>query len=76
MNLNSHVTPGVSQTVTGGVFGGLQQIFGVNLSWYPNDFVRFYLQFQYSQIDKLNSAGTAQLGQHFETLAGRMQIAF
>jgi phosphate-selective porin OprO/OprP len=65
MNLNSHVTPGVSQSVTGGVFGGLQQIFGVNLSWYPNDWVRFYLQFQYSQIDKLNSAGTAQIGQHF-----------
>jgi phosphate-selective porin OprO/OprP len=76
MNLNSHVTPGVSQSVTGGVFGGLQQIFGVNLSWYPNDWVRFYLQFQYSQIDKLNSAGTAEIGQHFETLAGRMQVAF
>jgi phosphate-selective porin OprO/OprP len=76
MNLNSNVTPGVSQTKTGGIFGGLQQIFGVNLSWYPNDFVRFYLQFQYSQVDKLNTAGTAQLGQHFETLAGRMQVAF
>ena len=75
-NLNSNVTPGVSQSTTGGVFGGLQQIFGVNLSWYPNDWVRFYLQFQYSQVDKLNSAGTAQLGQHFETLAGRMQVAF
>ena len=76
MNLNSNVTPGVSQTSTGGIFGGLQQIFGVNLSWYPNDFVRFYLQFQYSQVDKLNAAGTAQIGQHFETLAGRMQVAF
>jgi len=76
MNLNSNVTPGVSQNVTGGVFGGLQQIFGVNLSWYPNDWIRFYLQFQYSQVDKLNSAGTAQIGQHFETLAGRMQVAF
>jgi phosphate-selective porin OprO/OprP len=76
MNLNSNVTPGVSQSVTGGIFGGLQQIFGVALSWYPNDWVRFYLQFQYSQIDKLNSAGTAQIGQHFETLAGRMQVAF
>jgi len=76
MNLNSNVTPGVSQNVTGGIFGGLQQIFGVALSWYPNDWVRFYLQFQYSQVDKLNAAGTAQIGQHFETLAGRMQIAF
>jgi phosphate-selective porin OprO and OprP len=76
MNLNSNVTPGVSQTTSGGVFGGLQQIFGVNLSWYPNDWVRFYLQFQYSQVDKLNATGTAQIGQHFETLAGRMQVAF
>jgi phosphate-selective porin OprO/OprP len=76
MNLNSNVTPGVSRSVTGGIFGGLQQIFGVALSWYPNDWVRFYLQFQYSQIDKLNAAGTAQLGQHFETLAGRFQVAF
>ena len=41
-----------------------------------NDWVRFYLQFQYSQVDKLNVAGTAQIGQHFETLAGRMQVAF
>jgi phosphate-selective porin OprO/OprP len=75
MDLNSNVTPGMSQSVTGGVFGGLQQIFGVALSWYPNDFVRFYLQFQYSQIDKLNSEGTEQIGQHFETLAGRMHVA-
>jgi phosphate-selective porin OprO/OprP len=76
MNLNSHVTPGVSQSVTGGVFGGFQQIFGAALSWYPNDWIRFEMQFQYSMVDKLNSAGTAQIGQKFTTLAGRMQVAF
>ena len=76
MNLNSNVAPGVSQSVTGGVFGGYQQIFGAALSWYPNDWVRFYLQFQYSQVNKLNSTGTAQIGQKFETLAGRFQVAF
>jgi len=76
MNLNSNITPGVPQSVTGGIYGGLQQIFGAGLSWYPNDWVRFYLQFQYTQVDKLNSAGTAQIGQKFETLAGRMQVAF
>jgi phosphate-selective porin OprO and OprP len=75
-NLTSNVTPGVSQTVTGGVYGGLQKIVGVGLSWYPNDWVRFILQFQYTNVDKLNSAGTAQIGQQFETLAGRVQIAF
>jgi hypothetical protein len=38
--------------------------------------VRFYLQFQYTQVDKLNSAGSVQIGQNFETLAGRVQVAF
>jgi phosphate-selective porin OprO/OprP len=75
-NLNSDVIPGVSQTVTGGIYGGLQKIVGVALSWYPSDWVRFYLQFQYTNVDKLNSAGTVQIGQQFETLAGRVQVAF
>ena len=75
-NLNSNVIPGVSQTTTGGIFGGLQKIVGLNLSWYPNDWVRFYLQFQYTNVDRLNSAGTVQIGQQFETLAGRVQVAF
>ena len=76
INLNSHANPGQAQSVTGGVYGGYQQIFGAALSWYPNDWVRFYLQFQYSMVDKLNAAGTAQIGQKFETLAGRFQVAF
>jgi phosphate-selective porin OprO/OprP len=76
MNLNSNVANGVPQSITGGIFGGYQQIFGAALSWYPNDWVRFYLQFQYTQVDKLNSAGTAQIGQKFETIAGRAQVSF
>ena len=76
MNLNSSVTPGVSQSKTGGIFGGYQQIFGAALSWYPNDWIRFEMQFQYSMVDKLNSLGTVQIGQHFQTLSGRMQVAF
>jgi phosphate-selective porin OprO/OprP len=75
-NLNSNVTPGVSQSVTGGIFGGYQQIFGAALSWYPNDWVRLEMQFQYTMIDKLNAAGTTQIGQKFETLAGRVQVSF
>lgn len=75
-NLNSHVTPGVPQSVTGGIFGGYQQIFSAALSWYPNDWVRLMLQFQHTTVDRLNSAGTAQIGQRFETLGGRVQVAF
>ena len=76
MNLNSGVTPGKSQTKTGGILGGYQQIVGAALSWFPNDWIRFELQFQHSNINKLNSAGTVQIGQKFETLSGRMQVAF
>jgi phosphate-selective porin OprO and OprP len=76
MNLNSNVTPGLSQSVTGGVFGGYQRILGAALSWYPNDWIRFELQFQYTQVDRLNSAGMLQIGENFSTLAGRMQVAF
>ncbi len=76
MNLNSNVTPGVPQSIAGGVYGGYQQIFGTALSWYPNDRVRLMLQFQYVNVNKLNSGGTTQIGQRLETLAGRVQVAF
>jgi aryl sulfotransferase len=32
--------------------------------------------FDYTMIDKLNAAGTTQIGQKFETLSGRTQISF
>ena len=76
VDLNSNVVPGVPQSVTGGVYGGLQQIVSVALSWYPNDWLRFMLQFQHVDINKLNSAGTVQIGQRFETIAGRVQAAW
>jgi phosphate-selective porin OprO/OprP len=76
VDLNSNVIPGVSQSVTGGVYGGQQQIAALALSWYPNDWLRFMLQFQYVDVNKLNSAGTVQIGQRFETIAGRVQAAW
>jgi len=76
MNLNSNVTPGVAQSVTGGVYSGYQQVFGAALSWYPNDWIRFEMQFQYSMVSRLNSAGTVQIGQKFDTLSGWVQVAF
>ena len=76
VDLNSNVILGVSQTVTGGVYGGRQQIGAVALSWYPNDWLRFMLQFQYVNVDKLNAAGTTQIGQRFETIAARAQAAW
>ena len=76
VDLNSNVVPGVSQSLTGGIYGGRQQIAALALSWYPNDWLRFMLQFQYVDVNKLNSAGTVQIGQRFETIAGRVQAAW
>jgi phosphate-selective porin OprO and OprP len=76
VSLNSNVIPGVPQSVTGGVYGGQQQIAALALSWYPNDWLRFMLQFQYVDVNKLNSAGTTQIGQRFETIAARAQAAW
>jgi phosphate-selective porin OprO/OprP len=73
VSLDSNVVPGVPQSVTGGIYGGQQQIAALALSWYPNDWLRFMLQFQYVDVNKLNSAGTVQIGQRFETLAARAQ---
>jgi phosphate-selective porin OprO and OprP len=76
VSLDSNVVPGVPQSLTGGIFGGRQQIAAFALSWYPNDWVRFMLQFQRTNVNKLNAAGKVQIGQQFETFAGRAQVAF
>src|SRR3984893_9730543 len=76
VSLDSNVVPGVPQSVTGGIYGGQQQIAALALSWYPNDWLRFMLQFQYVDVSKLNSAGTVQIGQRFETLAARAQATW
>jgi phosphate-selective porin OprO and OprP len=76
VDLNSNVVPGVPQSVTGGIYGGRQQIVGLSLSWYPNDWLRFMLQFEHVDINKLNSAGTVQIGQRIETLAARAQATW
>ena len=76
VNLNSNVVPGVPQSVTGGVYGGRQQIVSLALSWYPNDWLRFILQFQHTNVNKLNSAGKVQIGQRLETLAARAQVVW
>jgi phosphate-selective porin OprO/OprP len=73
VSLDSNVVRSVPQSVTGGVYGGQQQTAALALSWYPNDWLRFMLQFQYVDVNKLNSAGTVQIGQRFETLAARAQ---
>ncbi len=75
-NLNSNITRGVSQTTTGGVFGGYQQIFSVGLNWYINANYRIMMDYYISNIDRLNTAGTTQIGQNFQALLFRLQAVY
>jgi len=62
VDLNSNVVPGRAAKRPGGIYGGKQQIGAVALNWYPNDWIRFMLQFQYVDVNTLNSAGKVQIG--------------
>ncbi len=78
IDLNDHVTPGVLQTATGGVFGGLQRVYTLGVNWYPNGNVRFMFDYIHATIDKLagTTAGTPPVGARIDALAARTQVAF
>lgn len=76
LNLNDKVTRGIAQSVTGGVFGGEQNIYAVGLNWYPNDFLRFMLDYDIVNVDRLNTAGTTQIGRRYQSVGLRAQAAF
>ncbi|MBV9995755.1 MAG: porin [Caulobacteraceae bacterium] len=89
MNLNYRPGLAGSFQTGSGIRGGDEQNFNVSLSWYPVPIVRFLLDYQHVIVDRLspaaNAAGNAtwllpapglQIGQHFDVLAVRSQVAF
>ena len=66
----------------GGVRGGEQRIATVGLNWYPNQVLKFTLQAQNVQASKIGTTivapitANANLGQNFDTIALRTQLAF
>lgn len=75
-DLNANSSRGVSQNVSGGVFGGYQQIFSFGLNWYLNNNYRIMADYYISQVDKLSTAGTVQNGQNFQALLFRLQATY
>lgn len=76
ISLNDKVTRGVAASVTGGVFGGEQTVYSAGLNWYPNDYLRLMLDYDVVNVDRLNAAGTTQIGRRFQAVALRAQAAF
>ena len=76
LDLNDRVTRGRSSASTGGVYGGYQQVVGVGLNWYPNENFRLMVDYDNIKVDRLNAAGTTQIGQNVQAIAVRAQAAF
>jgi len=83
MNLNYHAGSLGIAPAADAIRGGEQQIFTAGLNWYPTPVVRFMLDYQHVRIDRLspNAAAYAtptgaQIGQSYNALALRSQLAF
>jgi phosphate-selective porin OprO/OprP len=68
----------------GGIRGGDQRVATVELNWYPNNVLKFGLQYQHVEISRIGTipAGfghltlnNAQVGQDFDTFAFRSQVS-
>jgi phosphate-selective porin OprO/OprP len=59
----------------GGIRGGEQTVTTVGLNWYPNNIVRFLLDYQWVNVDRLNAAG-APIDTDANIVSLRSQVAF
>lgn len=58
----------------GGVRGGEQRIWTVGLNWYPNSAIRFQLDYQHTDVSRLNNAG-AGIGARLDQVSLRSQLS-
>jgi phosphate-selective porin OprO/OprP len=55
--------------------GGEQKIWTAGLNWYPNNAIRFLLDYQHTDATRLNSTG-ASIGGRLDAVSFRSQISF
>ncbi|MEJ0040857.1 MAG: porin [Rhizomicrobium sp.] len=84
LDLNDHAGVLGAGLPLGGIRGGDQRIFTAEVNWYPNNVLKFGLQYQNIDVDRLGTipAGfghgvlnNAQVGQRLDTLSFRSQIS-
>ena len=63
------------ETYAGGVRGGEQKIWTAGLNWYPNDVLRFILDYQHTDVDRLTAAG-GNANAKIDAISFRSQFAF
>ncbi len=75
LDLNDREGVAGAASPAGGIRGGEQKITTVGLNWYPNNVIRFLLDYQWTRVDRLNAAG-ASIGEHVDVVSFRSQFAF
>ncbi|HEY0106552.1 MAG TPA: porin [Rhizomicrobium sp.] len=84
LDLNDHAGTLGHALPAGGIRGGDQRIFTAEVNWYPNSVLKFALQYQNTDIDRIGTVpagfghgalNNAQVGQRFDTIAFRSQIS-
>jgi phosphate-selective porin OprO/OprP len=84
LNLNDHAGVLGAAMPAGGIRGGDQRIATVALNWYPNNALKFSLQWQNVDVSRIGTipAGfghgvlnNAEVGQSFDTFAFRSQLS-
>jgi len=74
LDLNDNAGVAGLHTPTGGVRGGEQKIWTAGVNWYPNNAVRFVLDYQHVDVSRLNAAG-GDIGAKLDDVSLRVQFA-
>jgi phosphate-selective porin OprO and OprP len=79
LDFNDHAGSIGSALPTGGLRGGDQKIWTAGINWYPVSALKFELQYQAIDFDKIGTRGSVtntQIGQNLSTFALRTQVSF
>ncbi|HTT97038.1 MAG TPA: porin, partial [Rhizomicrobium sp.] len=75
LNLNYHAGAAGTATPLDGIRGGDQRIGTVGVNWYPNQVLRFMLDYQRTDVSRLSGTGT-NANAHESAISLRTQISF
>jgi phosphate-selective porin OprO/OprP len=75
LNLNFDEGLAGLATPKDGIRGGDQRIWTAGLNWYPNNAIRFMLDYQHTDVSRLSSSGT-DAGARLDAVSLRAQVAF
>ncbi|MGN6147325.1 MAG: OprO/OprP family phosphate-selective porin [Rhizomicrobium sp.] len=74
LDLNDNAGTAGLPAPLGGVRGGEQKIWTAGVNWYPNNAVRFVLDYQHTDVSRLNAAG-GDIGAKLDAVSLRAQFA-